>query len=128
SYDYFQAAGRDLKSGLLHMSAFAGTGHKNRVCIVDVGVNLPARWRLMQEMEAAVADGQMVHLSRAARARPNSSQFAVTPECAIEQNHVGAVNGIPQFIRQFTDARREERSCSRRIVPKLKGDAPGQFD
>jgi hypothetical protein len=53
----------------------------------------------MQEIEAPVADGQMVHLSRVAGARPNGGQFAVTPECAIEQNNVGFVNGIPQFVR-----------------------------
>jgi hypothetical protein len=41
----------------------------------------------------------MVHLSRAAGARSDSGQFAVTPECAIEQNNVGFVNCIPQFIR-----------------------------
>jgi hypothetical protein len=53
----------------------------------------------MQEIEAPVADGQMVHLSRAAGALPNGGQFAVTPECPIEQNNVGFVNGIPQFVR-----------------------------
>ena len=39
------------------MGAFPGAGHKNRVCIVYVGVNLPARRRLMQEIEAPVTDG-----------------------------------------------------------------------
>jgi hypothetical protein len=53
----------------------------------------------MQEVEAPVADGQMVHLSRAAGARPNSGQFAVAPECAIEQNDVRFVNNVPQFVR-----------------------------
>jgi len=52
----------------------------------------------MQEIEAAVVDGQMVHLSRAAGARPNSGQLGVTPECAIEQNDIGLVNDIPQFV------------------------------
>ncbi len=110
------------------MSAFPGTGHKDRVCIVDVGVNLPARWRLMQEIEAAVADGQMVHLSGAAGAPPNYSQLTVAPECAIEKNEVGSVNAFPQFIRQFADTWCEKRSCSRRIVPKVKRDARGQFN
>jgi hypothetical protein len=81
------------------MGAFPGAGHKNRVCIVYVGVKLPVRRRLMQEIEAAVTDRQMIHLSRAAGARPNGGQFAVTPECAIEQNDIGFVNNIPQFIR-----------------------------
>lgn len=81
------------------MGAFPGAGHKNRVCIVYVGVNLPSRRRLMQEIEAAVADRQVVHLPGAAGARPNGGQFAVTPECAIEQNNVGFVNRIPQFVR-----------------------------
>ena len=57
SYDDFQPVPCDLDSRLLHMRAFPGAGHKNRVCIVYVGVNLPARWRLSQEIETAVADG-----------------------------------------------------------------------
>jgi hypothetical protein len=80
------------------MGAFPGAGHKNRVGIIYVGVKLPTRWRLMQEIEAAVTDRQMIHLSRAAGARPNGGQFAVIPECAIEQNDIGFVNSIPQFI------------------------------
>src|SRR6266545_3302608 len=70
----------------------------------------------------------MIHLARAAGARPNSGQFAVAPEGAIEQNDIGFVNGIPQFIGQFTDTRRKQRSRSRRIVPKLKRGAPWQFN
>jgi hypothetical protein len=81
------------------MGAFPGAGHKNRVRIVYVSVKLPARRRLMQEIDAAVTDRQMIHLSRAAGARPNGGQFAVTPECAIEQNDIGFVNNVPQFIR-----------------------------
>ena len=80
------------------MGAFPGAGLKNRVCIVYVRINLPACRRLMQKIEAPVADGQMVHLSRTAGTRPNGGQFGVTPECAIEQNSVGFVNGTSQFI------------------------------
>src|SRR5262249_34322206 len=98
SYDDFQSVARDLDSGLLHLCAFARAGHKNRVCVVYVGVNLPARRRLMQEIEAAVTDRQVVHLARTAGAWPNRGQFAIAPERAIEQNDIGFVNCIPQFI------------------------------
>jgi hypothetical protein len=53
----------------------------------------------MQEIEAPVANGQMVHLSRTTGAWPNGGQFAITPECTIKQNNVGFVNGILQFVR-----------------------------
>jgi hypothetical protein len=80
------------------MCAFPGTGHKNRVRVVYVRVNLPARRRLAQEIEAAIADGQVIHLARAAGARPNKGQFTITPECAIEQNNIRFVNYVPQII------------------------------
>ena len=77
------------------MSAFSGARHQNRIRIVYVSINLPARWRLMQEFEAAVANGQMIHLTRSASAGPNSDQFAVTPERTIKENDIGLVDCTP---------------------------------
>lgn len=98
SYDDFQSVARDLNSGLLHMCAFPGAGHKDGVRIVYVRINLAVRWRLVQEIEAAVADRQMIHLARGAGAGPDSGQLAVAPERAIEQNDIGLMNCIPQFV------------------------------
>ncbi len=75
-------------------------------------INLPPRRRLAQQIKAAVADRQMIHLTRSAGAWPNNGQFAVTPECAVEQNNVGRVNCIPQFLGYLADTRREQRGCS----------------
>ena len=89
------------------MGAFPGAGHKNRVRIVYVGVNLPAHWRLAQEIEAAVADGQMIHLARAAGARPDGGELVVTPECSIKHDDIRCMNCIAQFLGQFTDSGRK---------------------
>ena len=82
----------------------------------------------MQEIEAAVADRQMIHLSSAAGARPNGGQFTVTPECAVEQNNV-------RFCRRFRNssvssltAGATNANRSRRVVPKLERDALRQFN
>jgi hypothetical protein len=75
---------RDLDSGLLDLRAFSSSRHQNWVRIVYVCVNLPSRWRLAQEIKTAVADGQVIHLARAASAWPHRREFLVTPECPVK--------------------------------------------
>src|SRR4029077_2052811 len=118
----------DLDSGLLNLCAFWTARHQNRIRVVDVRVNLPARRRLAQQIKAAVADRQMIHLSRAAWARRRDSEFAVTPECAVKQDDIGCIDCIAQFLSQFANTRREQRSRSGRVITELKCDAPGQFN
>ncbi len=39
-------------------------GHEDRVRVVYVGIDLPACWRMAQEIKAAIGDGQVIHLAR----------------------------------------------------------------
>src|SRR5213083_139320 len=84
-----QSIARDLDASLLEFCAFRRARNQDRVCVVNVRVNLPASGRLAQEIKTAVADRQMIQLASTARSRPHDCKFVVTPESAIEQNHVG---------------------------------------
>jgi hypothetical protein len=79
---------RDFDAGLFDFRTFPGAGHQDRVSIVYVCVNLSARRRLSQQFKTAIADWQMIHLSRSASTVPDGSKFMVAPECAVEQNDV----------------------------------------
>ena len=81
--------------------------HENWVCVVDMRVNLPARGRLAQEFKTAVKDRQMIHLSSTARARSCGFKFIVTPECAVEQNQIGANRRFGQFMGELSNRWRD---------------------
>jgi len=113
---------------MLDLDPFVGAGHENRIGVVDVRIDFSTRWRMTQEIKGAVANRDMVHFSRAAGARPNSPEFVVAPECAIEQNEVRTVNGVAQLVRDFTDSGSDERGRSRNFIAQLQRDALAQFD
>ena len=119
---------RDLDSRLLDLSAFSSARHENRVCVVYVCVDFPARPRLTQHLKAAIADGQMIHLARAAGARTHSGQLAVSPKRAVKNHDARILNGAAQFVGQFTNTRRQKYCGSRDGVAKLKCDACAQFN
>ena len=63
-------------------AAFSSSRHQDRVRVVYVGVNLPARRRSAQQIKTAVADGQMIHLTRSAapgRTTPSSPSVQNVP-------------------------------------------------
>src|SRR3984893_19581436 len=113
---------------MLDLQTFARAVRENRIGVVDVRVNSSARRRMTQEIKTAVADRQMIHLSRAASSRPDIAQFVVAPECPVEQNDVRIVNRIAQFGRDFADRWRDERGSSRDFITQLKRDALAQFN
>src|SRR6476661_3653494 len=84
----FQTITRNFYSRLLNLSAFVGARHENRVRVVDVDVNLPARWRWTQHIKATVVDGRMIHLARAASARPYLTEFSVAPERPVKHDKI----------------------------------------
>jgi hypothetical protein len=86
--DLYSIAG-NLDAGLLEFSALRRARHQDRVCIVDMSINLPARWRLAQEIKAAATDGQMIHLAGTSGTGAHDYKFMITPECAVEKNYVG---------------------------------------
>src|SRR5438309_6239971 len=94
----FQSVTCDHDSSLFDLCPFSTARPQNRVRIVYVSKDLPACWRLAQEIETAVADGQMIHLARSAGSRSHCCQFAIGPECSVEQSNGGCVNGIPQLL------------------------------
>ena len=93
-----------LDSGLLDLFPLSSSRHQNRVRIVYVGINLPSRARLAQEIKTAVANGQMIHLARAAGAGPDGGELVVTPECSIKHDDIRCMNCIAQFLGQFSDS------------------------
>ena len=118
---------RDLDAGLLELCAFRRFRHQDWVGVVYVRVNFPAGGRLTQQIKAALADGQMLHRTRAASTGPYGCKFSVTPECAVENKDIGTVNGIDQFVSHDSNARRNQRDCSRQIVATLESGAMRQL-
>ena len=114
-------------SRLLNLSAFLGAGHENRVGVIDVGVNLPARRRLAQQIKAAVVNGQMIHLARAASARPYPTEFSIAPECPVKHDKIRCLNCVAQLLSQTANTRREQRSSAGCVIANLKRNAAGQF-
>ena len=113
---------------MLDLQTFGRSGHEDRIGVVDVRVYFSTRRGMTQEIKAAVADRQMIHLARAASGRPNIAQFVVAPECAVEQDDVRIVNRIAQFGGDFTDRWRDEGGSSRDFITQLKRDALAQFN
>ena len=83
---------------------------------------------MTQEIKTGIANRDMIHSSPAAGARPNSLEFVVAPECAVEQNEVRMVNGVAQLVRDFTDSGSDERCSSRNFIAQLQRDALAQFN
>ena len=88
--------------------------------------NLPACWRMAQEIKAAIGNGQVIHLARPVSAWPKSEQFIILPERAVEQNDVGSFECIVQFIVQIADGGRDKGGRARALVAELQCDAAGQ--
>ena len=44
--------------------------------------------------------------------RSHGCKFFVTPECAVEDNNIGTVNRIAQFVSYYSDARRNQSNGS----------------
>ena len=93
--------------------------HQDRVGVVDVGVNLPARRRLAQHIKAAVVDGQMIHLARAASARPYLTEFSVAPERPVKHDKIRCMNCVAQLLesncRHSARTAQFGRMCHREI-------------
>src|SRR5882762_9195924 len=124
----FKTITRNFYSGLLNLGAFGRARHENRVGVVDMRVNLPARRRLAQHIKAAVVDGQMIHLARAASARPYPTEFSVAPERPVKHDKVRCMNCIAQLLSQTADTRREQSSSAGYVIAKLKCNAGWQFN
>jgi hypothetical protein len=126
--DDFHTITRNFYSRLLNLSAFVGARHENRVRVVDVDVNLPARWRWTQHIKATVVDGQMIHLARAASARPYLTEFSVAPERPVKHDKIRCMNRVAQLLSETADTGREQCSSAGCVIAKLKCNAVQQFN
>src|SRR6476660_977156 len=70
----------------------------------------------------------MIHLARAASARPHPTEFSVVPECPVKHDKIRCMNCVAQLHSQTADTRREQRSSAGCVIAKLKCNAPGQFN
>ena len=79
-------------------------------------------------MKATVVDGQMIHLARAASARPYLTEFSVAPERPVKHDKIRCMNCVAQLLSETADTRREQCHSAGCVIAKLKCNAAGQFD
>jgi len=70
----------------------------------------------------------MIHLARAASARPDPTEFSVTPECSVKQDKIRCINRVAQLLSQTAGTRREQCSSAGCVIAKLKCNAAVQFN
>src|SRR4029077_4405441 len=70
----------------------------------------------------------MIHLARAASARPHPTEFSVAPERPVKHDKIRRMNCVAQLLSQTADTRRKQRSSAGCVIAKLKCNATGQFN
>src|ERR1700733_5848901 len=93
---------RDFPAGCADCTMLGARFVEYRIRVIDMHVDSPAYLHILQQAQAFF-NWNVTHLVRGLTAALDADQLVVAPECAVEQENVGAIDLCQELIVEFLD-------------------------